>query len=113
MVWATNGPWGSPPLLVSLANPQDPLFLVNRPASRPSSEGAADYLDRAAALCRQAGFRHIRFPRGTQFTQRAPPARWDRQGIGFVFGIDAQPNLVALAQRLPERAWQPLPRPAR
>jgi len=30
-------------------------------ASRPSSEGAADYLDRAAALCRQAGFRTITF----------------------------------------------------
>ena len=36
-----------------------------------------------------------------------------RQGIGFVFGIDAQPNLVALAQRLPQQVWQPLPRLAR
>ena len=32
-------------------------------------------------------------------------------GIGFVFGIDALPNLVARAQRLPERVWQTLQRP--
>jgi hypothetical protein len=108
-----NGVWGYHPLLVSLANSNEPLFLVNRPASRPSYEGAADYFDRAAALCRQAGFRQITFRGDTDFTQAAHLDRWDQDGIHFVFGIDAQPNLVAIAQRLPERVWQPLPRPAR
>jgi hypothetical protein len=48
----------------------------------------------------------------TDFSQTTSLDRWDGDGIGFVFGFDAQPNLVASAQRLPERVWQRLQRPA-
>jgi hypothetical protein len=106
-----QGQWGYHPLLVSLANTQEVLFLANRPGNRPSHEGAAAYLDRAAVLCRQAGFRRILFRGDTDFSQTTELDRWDGDGIGFVFGIDAQPNLVALAQGLPEQAWTKLQRP--
>jgi len=96
-----------------LANTQEPLFILNRPASRPSYEGAADYFDRAAALCRQAGFRQISFRGDTDFTQTTHLDRWDADGVRFVFGVDAQPNLVGIAEQLPEHVWQKLERPAR
>ena len=36
--------WGYHPLLVSLANTAEPLFLLNRSGNRPSQERAAEYL---------------------------------------------------------------------
>jgi hypothetical protein len=96
-----------------LANTQEPLFVLNRPASRPSHEGAARYLDQAAELCQRAGFLKISLRGDTDFSQTEYLDGWDGKGFRFVFGIDAMPNLVALAQSLAETDWQRLNRPAK
>jgi len=109
-----DGQWGYHPLLISLANTGEPLFVVNRSGNRPSHEQAAEYIDRSIALCRRAGFRRILVRGDTDFTQSKHLDRWDEQpDVIFLFGIDAMANLVEKANSLPPEAWKRLVRPAR
>ena len=111
---AYDGTWGYHPLVLSLANTQEVLSVVNRSGNRPSHEGAAEQVDRCLATCFRGGFRRVLLRGDTDFSQTEHLDRWnaDRR-VRFIFGYDARPNLVDLADRLPERLWRTLQRPAR
>lgn len=102
--------WGYHPLVVTLANTGEPLFIVNRTGNRPSSEGAAKRFDQALSLMRRAGFRKILFRGDTDFSQTGFLDGWHEQGVEFVFGMMAAPTLVEKAEALSDRVWRRLTR---
>ena len=130
-----DGRWGYHPLLISLANTAEPLYLLNRSGNRPSQERAGEYLDKAVALCIRAGFRKILLRgdtriaenedldswddrllprRGTTIAETQDLDSWDDAGnIRFLFGYAAYDGLKARADDLPEEAYSFLEQPPR
>lgn len=111
---AYDGTWGYHPLILSLANTHEVLSIVNRSGNRPSHEGAAAEVDHCLEVCFRGGFRSVLLRGDTDFSQTQHLDRWHAdERIRFLFGYDARPNVVALADSLPERVWRKLERPPR
>jgi hypothetical protein len=104
-----DGEWGYHPLLISLANTGEPLYLVNRSGNCVSHEGAVPWIDRAIALVRPS-FKKVCLRGDTDFALTGHFDRWSAEGVGFAFGVDAMPNLVKIAEGLEDKRWKVLKR---
>ena len=105
-----KGQWGYHPLVVTLAETQELLYILNRSGNRASEEDSAFFYNLAIDQCKEAGFRKIVLRGDTAFSSAAQLDGWNASGVKFMLGYSAHQNLCDIADSLPKNAWKRLER---
>ena len=100
--------WGYAPLIVSLANTKEVLYLENRPGNVASHDGSVKWIDRAIDVVEPYA-EGICIRGDTDFSLTGNFDRWSER-VAFVFGMDARAVLIKRAEELPKDAWKVLVR---
>jgi hypothetical protein len=100
-----TGKWSYHPLLVTLAETNEPLRTINRPGNAASADGAGNALSEVLPMVTRH-FREV-FVRGdSAFFKRAVIAECQEAGVLFTLAMDAVAVLREKAEALPHKAWK-------
>ncbi len=102
-----TGKWSYHPLLISVAETNECLRLINRSGNRPSAEGSGEALDECLGRLTRH-FRKVRVRGDTAFGGQETVRVCDvYKNVEFAFGLNATANLVQMAENLSPRAFRP------
>ena len=101
-----KGDWGYHPLVISFATTGEILFVINREGSAVSHEDAEIWIEKCSKMLFEAGFKRVQFRGDTDFSLTSYFDYWSSRRIEFVFGYDAKPSLVEIAEAIPKEDWE-------
>jgi hypothetical protein len=101
--------WSYHPLLISLAEFNEPLRLINRPGNFGSATGTLDQLRQVIPLVKRH-FQQIRCRGDSAFCQKDIMQLCQDEGVLFYFSEGSRPDLREKADLLGEKAWKCLVR---
>jgi len=100
-----KGGFGYHPLVVSLAETQECLRIINRPGNVASAEGAADCVRELAPLLRSR-FERVIFRGDSAFASQAIFDACEDEGMHFAMVSPRHANFDRLADEIPESRWK-------
>lgn len=98
--------WSYHPLLISLAETDEPLRLINRPGNAASAEGVEEALDPVLGRLKES-FKKVLVRGDSAFYRSELIALCEKHGVDFAIVMKAAAGLQAAAAALPEARWEP------
>ena len=101
-----KGGFGYHPLVISIAGTQECLRLVNRSGNVASADGTAEHLEELVPMLKSR-FKRVLVRGDSAFARQDIFDACDANGMHFAMVSSTQKNFEGIADRIPERHWQP------